>query len=57
MHLERHNIVQVCFAQAAWAQFWGLGSVSWNGIIALNIVLELQYVHTSPPCIVSNVSW
>jgi hypothetical protein len=34
----------VCFIQAIWAQFWGLGSVSWNGTIALNIMLELRYL-------------
>jgi hypothetical protein len=32
----------VCVYEAAWTQFWGLGSVSWNGVIALNVLLMFR---------------
>ena len=28
--------------QAMWTQFWGLGSVSWNGVISFNIMVLLR---------------
>ena len=34
--------------QAMWTQFWGLGSVSWNGIISLNIILLLRNPFMNP---------
>ena len=33
---------QVCMLQAAWGQFWGMGSISWNGIVALEIFMLLR---------------
>lgn len=25
-----------------WAQFWGLASISWNGMISLNLIINLH---------------
>jgi hypothetical protein len=33
---------RLCFLQAIWSQFWGLASISWNGIISINLVLDLS---------------
>lgn len=31
-----------------WSQFWGLGSVSWNGVISLNIIFLLLNPFMNP---------
>jgi hypothetical protein len=31
-----------CYIQAGWAQFWGIGSIAWNGMISLNLIINLQ---------------
>lgn len=31
-----------CYLQAGWAQFWGLASISWNGMISLNLIIDLH---------------
>jgi len=38
----------LCASQAAWAQFWGLGSISWNGIISINIIFLLRNPFMNP---------
>jgi hypothetical protein len=31
-----------CYLQAGWAQFWGTASISWVGMISLNLIVELH---------------
>lgn len=31
-----------CYLQAGWAQFFGIGSIAWNGMISLNLIINLQ---------------
>eukprot|EP00026_Physarum_polycephalum_P003512 Phypoly_transcript_03525.p1 GENE.Phypoly_transcript_03525~~Phypoly_transcript_03525.p1 ORF type:complete len:593 (+),score=54.51 Phypoly_transcript_03525:31-1779(+) len=31
-----------CYMQAGWAQFWGTASISWIGMISLNLIIELH---------------
>lgn len=38
--LEQHTFS--CYLQAGWAQFWGLASISWNGMISLNLIINLH---------------
>jgi hypothetical protein len=42
---QDHFVVRsevLCDVQAAWSVFWGLATISWNGIISLNILLALR---------------
>eukprot|EP01103_Thecamoeba_quadrilineata_P000489 TRINITY_DN10421_c0_g1_i1.p1 TRINITY_DN10421_c0_g1~~TRINITY_DN10421_c0_g1_i1.p1 ORF type:complete len:740 (+),score=85.71 TRINITY_DN10421_c0_g1_i1:162-2222(+) len=32
-----------CHVQALWGQFWGISSISWNGLISLNLLLSLMF--------------
>jgi hypothetical protein len=32
----------ICLTQAVFTQFFGLASISWNGIISLNLLLNLR---------------
>jgi hypothetical protein len=36
------DITAYCIGQAVWAQFWGMASISWNGIISLNLMANLR---------------
>eukprot|EP01102_Stenamoeba_stenopodia_P011095 TRINITY_DN3394_c0_g1_i1.p1 TRINITY_DN3394_c0_g1~~TRINITY_DN3394_c0_g1_i1.p1 ORF type:complete len:775 (-),score=152.04 TRINITY_DN3394_c0_g1_i1:402-2726(-) len=33
---------KICLLQALWSQFFGLASISWNGVVSINLVLDLQ---------------
>lgn len=41
---ELEHIATTCYMQAGWAQLWGIGSVAWNGMISLNLIINLQKV-------------
>eukprot|EP01101_Sappina_pedata_P006844 TRINITY_DN3505_c0_g1_i1.p1 TRINITY_DN3505_c0_g1~~TRINITY_DN3505_c0_g1_i1.p1 ORF type:complete len:573 (+),score=196.61 TRINITY_DN3505_c0_g1_i1:55-1773(+) len=32
---------QFCFLQSIWTQFWGFASVSWNGMVSLNLIIDI----------------
>mmetsp|Transcript_38397 Transcript_38397/g.53446 ORF Transcript_38397/g.53446 Transcript_38397/m.53446 type:complete len:476 (-) Transcript_38397:1966-3393(-) len=32
----------VCYLSSLWTQFWALGTISWNGMISLNLILSLR---------------
>lgn len=40
--ISYQDITAYCIGQAVWAQFWGMASISWNGIISLNLMANLR---------------
>lgn len=38
----------MCTLEGIWYQFFGMASISWNGVISFNLIISLRYPFTNP---------